>query len=105
MERRAIPRKPVLISGTIQFAAGMINCLVRDMSITGAALDVSEPHSVPERFNLVFKADGTHIPCHVVWRVRTNGSAWPSTNPRRSSSTVISQVVADVVPQSPLVCC
>lgn len=68
MERRAIPRKRVLISGTIQFAAGMINCLVRDMSITGAALDVSEPHSVPERFNLVFKTDGTHIPCHVVWR-------------------------------------
>jgi hypothetical protein len=38
------------------------------MSISGAALDVAEPHDIPERFNLVFKADGTHIPCHVVWR-------------------------------------
>jgi hypothetical protein len=68
MERRAIPRKPVLMSGAIQFAGCAINCLVRDMSISGAALDVSEPDNIPERFNLVFKADGTHIPCHVVWR-------------------------------------
>jgi PilZ domain len=68
MERLAIPRKPVLMSGAIQFADGAINCLVRDMTISGAALDVADPHDIPERFNLVFKADGTHIPCHVVWR-------------------------------------
>jgi hypothetical protein len=68
MERRAIPRKPVLISGAIQFAGGAINCLVRNMTISGAALDVADPHDIPERFNLVFKADGTHIPCHAVWR-------------------------------------
>jgi hypothetical protein len=68
MERRAIPRKPVLMSGAIQFAGGVINCLVRDMTISGAALDVTDPHAIPERFNLFFKADGTHIPCHVVWR-------------------------------------
>jgi hypothetical protein len=23
---------------------------------------------VPKRFDLVFKADGTNIPCHVIWR-------------------------------------
>jgi hypothetical protein len=68
MERRAIPRKPVLMSGAIQFAGCAINCLVRDISISGAALDVAEPHDVPEHFNLVFKADGAHIPCRVVWR-------------------------------------
>jgi PilZ domain len=67
MERRAIPGKSVLMSGAIQFAGGAINCLVRDMTISGAALDVADPHDIPERFNLVFKADGTQIPCHVVW--------------------------------------
>ena len=41
---------------------------VRNISISGAALDVSNPLDIPERFNLVFKADGTHIPCHVIWR-------------------------------------
>ena len=63
-----IPRKPVLMSGVIHFAGGAINCLVRDMSISGAALDVAELLDIPERFNLVLKADGTLIPCRVVWR-------------------------------------
>ena len=68
MERRAIPRKPVLMSGAIEFAGSAINCLIRDMTISGAALDVADPRDIPERFNLVFKADSTHIPCHVIWR-------------------------------------
>jgi hypothetical protein len=68
MERRAIPRKPVLMSGAIQFAGSTINCLIRNMTISGAALDVTNPRDIPERFNLVFKADGTQIPCHVIWR-------------------------------------
>jgi hypothetical protein len=29
---------------------------------------VSNTHDIPERFNLVFKADDARIPCHVVWR-------------------------------------
>jgi hypothetical protein len=68
MERRAITRKPVLMSGAIQVAGCAINCLIRNMTISGAALDVADSRDIPERFNLVFKADGTHIPCHVVWR-------------------------------------
>jgi hypothetical protein len=68
MERRAIPRKPVLMSGAIAFAGSAINCLIRNISISGAALDVPNPDNIPECFDLVFKADGTHIPCHVVWR-------------------------------------
>jgi hypothetical protein len=68
MERRVITRRPVLMSGAIQFAGRAINCLARDMTISGAALDVANAKDIPERFNLVFKSDGTHIPCHVVWR-------------------------------------
>jgi hypothetical protein len=68
MERRSIPRNPVLMSGAIEFAGSTINCLIRNISISGAALDVTNPLDIPERFNLVFKADGTHVPCHVIWR-------------------------------------
>jgi hypothetical protein len=68
MERRAIPRNPVLMSGAIECAGSTINCLIRNISISGAALDVTNPHDIPERFSLVFRADGTHIPCQVVWR-------------------------------------
>jgi len=68
MERRAIIRKPVFMSGAIHFAGSAINCLVRHMSIAGASLDVADTHDIPERFDLVFQAAGAHIPCHVVWR-------------------------------------
>jgi len=68
MERRANPRKPILMSGVIEFAGGTINCLVSNMSISGAALEVTNPSDVPERFSLFFKADATRIPCHVIWR-------------------------------------
>lgn len=68
MERRAIPRKHVLMSGAIEFTGSTINCLIRDISISGAALDVTNSHDIPECFNLVFRADGTLIPCHVIWR-------------------------------------
>jgi PilZ domain len=68
MESRASPRNTVLMSGAIEFAGSTINCLVSNISISGAALDVTNPHDIPERFNLVFKADGTYIPCHVIWR-------------------------------------
>jgi hypothetical protein len=68
MEGRANSRKPVLMSGAIQVAGSAINCLVRDMTISGATLDVTNPNDIPERFNLLFKADSTLIPCHVIWR-------------------------------------
>jgi hypothetical protein len=68
MERRAGPRKAVLMSGAIEFAGSTINCLISNISISGAAIEVTGPHDIPEHFNLVFKADATCIPCHVAWR-------------------------------------
>lgn len=68
MERRAIPRNPILMSGAIEFAGSTISCLIRNISISGAALDVTSPQEIPARFRLFFKADSTHIPCHVIWR-------------------------------------
>jgi hypothetical protein len=68
MEKRAIPRKPVLMSGAIEFAGSTTNCLIRDISISGAALDVANVRDIPECFDLVFRADGTRIPCRVIWR-------------------------------------
>ena len=68
MERRASPRKAVRMSGAIEFAGITINCLISKISISGAAIEVASPHDIPERFNLVFKADDAHIPCHVIRR-------------------------------------
>lgn len=68
MDKRANLRNRVLKAGTIEFDGTAINCVVRNVSISGAALDVSSPLGVPEHFTLAFRAEGVHIPCQVVWR-------------------------------------
>ena len=55
-------------AGTIEFDGGAINCMVRNMSNIGAALDVNSPVGIPEHFTLVFPADGLDMPCRVAWR-------------------------------------
>jgi hypothetical protein len=67
-ERRGNARHRVLKAGTIEFGGGGIDCTVRNFSNTGAALDVTSPVGIPERFTLFIQADGTHHPCTVVWR-------------------------------------
>ena len=67
-ERRDKTRHRVLKAGTIEFGGGAIDCTVRNVSATGAALDVTSPVGIPQHFTLVVPADGTHHPCHVVWR-------------------------------------
>ena len=68
MERRSAPRKVVMMSGAIELAGGTIGCLISNMSISGAALEITDSEHIPERFNLFFKADGSRIPCRVAWR-------------------------------------
>ena len=68
IEKRVFPRHRVLKAGTIEFDGGAINCMVRNMSDIGAALDVNSPVGIPEHFTLVFPADGLDMPCRVAWR-------------------------------------
>jgi hypothetical protein len=66
-ERRAAPRNRVLKAATIEFDGNAITCLIRDLSISGAALDVTSSVGIPKHFILVFRADAVHLRCHVVW--------------------------------------
>jgi PilZ domain len=67
-ERRNRSRHRVLKAGTIEFGGGAIDCTIRNFSDAGAALDVTSPVGIPERFTLVVQADGAHLSCTVVWR-------------------------------------
>jgi hypothetical protein len=67
-EKRTTQRHRVLKAGTIGFGGGVIDCMVRNISPAGAALDVSNPVGIPEHFTLRVAADGLHKPCHVIWR-------------------------------------
>lgn len=67
VDHRRVPRHRVLKAGTIRFGGGGIDCLVRNLSTTGAALEVATPAGIPERFILDVPGDGLHRPCRLVW--------------------------------------
>jgi hypothetical protein len=56
--------KPARI-GTDRCAARGV---VRDLSITGAALDIESQVEIPNKFTLTIPEDGLAIPCRMVWR-------------------------------------
>jgi hypothetical protein len=68
VETRIAPRYRVMKVAKIEFGATAINCTIRDLSLTGAAIEVPSQAGIPERFTLVMPDDGLHLPCHVVWR-------------------------------------
>ena len=67
-EHRIAPRRRVLKAGSIPFGGGAIDCTVRNLSETGAALEVVTPLFIPDRFILVVPSDQLKRPCHVAWR-------------------------------------
>ena len=50
---RIAPRRRVLKAGSIEFGGGAIDCTVRNISETGAALEVVSPLYIPDSFTLV----------------------------------------------------
>jgi len=65
-EHRIATRHRVLKGGRICFGGGSIDCTVRNLSETGAALDVTSPVGIPAE--CVLEIDGNLLPCRVVWR-------------------------------------
>jgi hypothetical protein len=56
-EKRGLFRHRVLKAGTIEFGGSAIDCTVRNLSATGAALDVPSPVGIPDKFDLVVSSD------------------------------------------------
>ena len=71
MEKRKAVRRYVMEAGAIQFGRKQIKCMVRDISATGAGMEVSGPIVVPDYFILALPPDGQHTPCQVMWRQAT----------------------------------
>ena len=67
-ERRDRARHRVLKAGTIEFGGGAIDCTVRNLSASGAALEVVTPLFIPDRFTLFVPSEQLKRPCHIVWR-------------------------------------
>jgi hypothetical protein len=67
-DHRITPRQRVLKAGTIEFSGSKIDCLIRNVSATGAALEVNSPLWFPDVFVLATTSDGSSRRCHIVWR-------------------------------------
>ena len=64
---RIAPRQRTLKAGTIEFSGSTIDCVVRNISETGAALEVASPVGIPAEFNLVISGNIAKRQCRVVW--------------------------------------
>jgi hypothetical protein len=67
-ERRTAPRHRVLKGGRIEFAGINVDCTVRNLSDSGAALEVANSVGIPSEFILVIPQNGFRRPCHATWR-------------------------------------
>jgi hypothetical protein len=67
-EQRTSQRQRVLKTGTISFNGAGIDCVVRNISATGAALEVESPLGIPTEFKLVISAEHFNEFCRVLWR-------------------------------------
>lgn len=51
-DHRSTLRHRVLKAATISFGGGAISCTVRNLSVSGASLEVASPIGIPETFAL-----------------------------------------------------
>jgi hypothetical protein len=68
VETRIAPRYRVMKAARIEYGNNKIACTIRDLSTTGAALELSDRSKIPDTFTLVMPDDGLKLLCHVVWR-------------------------------------
>lgn len=71
-ERRVAQRDRVLRGGYVVFNGGRttISCTVRDISATGAKIDVASATSIPTRFELDLPG-ALRFSCSVVWQSKS----------------------------------
>ena len=66
MDQRRVTRHRVLKSGMIvPPSGGTISCIVRNISTTGATIEVESPVGIPEKFTLIIGKDIRL--CQVAW--------------------------------------
>jgi hypothetical protein len=73
-DARIAPRRRMLKAAKIAYNDRhvTINCMVRDISATGAKLRVEGSVTAPDTFELLIPLDGLEANCQVVWRSGTD---------------------------------
>jgi hypothetical protein len=66
-EQRKNVRLRTLKTGVMAFDKSTISCVVRNVSVSGACLEVASPIGIPNAFSLLIESDHIRRPCHVAW--------------------------------------
>lgn len=67
IEKRSAPRYRVLKGATVAFDGSGFPCTVRNLSSSGAAIDLPDTAGLPPSFMLIIEADDFIRRCHPVW--------------------------------------
>jgi hypothetical protein len=68
MERRAAQRRRVLQGASIEFDGRTVECVLKNISATGAALQIDRRLCIPHEFKLNIAHGKICQNCRVVWR-------------------------------------
>jgi hypothetical protein len=84
-ERRKHPRTEINDPAYVSSGGSVISCVVRNISVEGAAIDVPNPAFVPPRFRLVMAKDSSVRECRIAWiqknRIGVSFVAMPQAQP------------------------
>ncbi len=61
--QRTEANEPAFVSS----GGAVMSCVVRNISVAGAAIDIDNPAFVPPRFQLVMAKDSSVRECKVIW--------------------------------------
>jgi hypothetical protein len=67
-EKRRAQRQRTFKGGSISLSSGIVECVIRNLSNTGAMIECSQPAAVPDTFLLIIKPELLKRSCEVAWR-------------------------------------
>jgi hypothetical protein len=67
-DTRAAPRYRMTKPAVIEHGGDKMKCTVRDLSITGASIELFDSTVIPAKFTLIVLEDGLKLCCRVVRR-------------------------------------
>ena len=68
IEKRVFPRRRILKQGTITYrGGGGMDCVVRNISTSGALVDIANPIDLPPFFTLVIATEHLMRHCRAAW--------------------------------------
>jgi len=70
VEKRRVPRQRALLAGKLatEEASLTIDCVIRNLSASGALVETTSPHLIPNELHLLQVRDGVAWDARVIWR-------------------------------------